>query len=137
MNAIDPIDTRDTMPPFPSCLAVIGLGYVGLPLATALAQHRPTIGFDVNPQRIQALREGSDCNGELHADSLTASQLHLTDDPARLREATFLIVAVPTPIDRAKRPDLHALIEASRLVGAHLRPGAIREDIESRDTSSR
>ncbi|MBZ0159119.1 nucleotide sugar dehydrogenase [Candidatus Methylomirabilis sp.] len=114
---IDPIDSIR--------VAVIGLGYVGLPLATALAQHLPTIGFDVNPTRIQALRQGADWNGELHADTLSAPHLHLTDDPSRLREATFLIIAVPTPIDRAKRPDLGPLIEASRLVGAHLRPGAI------------
>lgn len=123
MNVIDAIDSTD---PIDSIrVAVIGLGYVGLPLATALAQHLPTIGFDVNPQRIQALREGSDGNGELHPDALTAPLLHLTDDPARLREATFLIIAVPTPIDRAKRPDLGPLIEASRLVGRYLRPGAI------------
>ncbi|WP_337288895.1 nucleotide sugar dehydrogenase [Candidatus Methylomirabilis sp.] len=117
-----------------TCVAVIGLGYVGLPLATAFAQHLPTIGFDLNVKRIQALRQGADWNGELSADALTAPHLLLTDDPSRLREATFLIVAVPTPIDRARRPDLGPLIEASRLIGTHLpacashadrRPGAI------------
>ncbi|HWR20841.1 MAG TPA: nucleotide sugar dehydrogenase [Verrucomicrobiae bacterium] len=115
MNAIDAIDA----------IAVIGLGYVGLPLATAFAQHLPTIGFDVNPKRIQALRQGADWNGELSANALSAPHLRLTDDPSHLQEASFLIVAVPTPIDRAKRPDLGPRIEASRLVGRHLSPGAI------------
>lgn len=115
MNATNAIDA----------IAVIGLGYVGLPLATAFAQHLPTIGFDVNPKRIQALRQGADWNGELSANALSAPHLRLTDDPSRLQEASFLILAVPTPIDRAKRPDLGPLMEASRLVGRHLRPGAI------------
>lgn len=106
-------------------VAVIGLGYVGLPLASAFGQILPTIGYDINKQRIQELKEGYDRNGELSEAELKSPYLEFTDDPVRIREANFIIVAVPTPIDRAKRPDLSYLQEASRLVGRHLQRGAI------------
>lgn len=107
----------------PRQLAVVGLGYVGLPLAAAFARHLPVIGFDINPKRVEELRRGHDRNGEVSPEALRAPGLRFTTDPALLGEAEFIIVAVPTPVDRGKRPDLSYLTEASRLVGLHLRPG--------------
>jgi UDP-N-acetyl-D-glucosamine/UDP-N-acetyl-D-galactosamine dehydrogenase len=102
---------------FPSSIAVIGLGYVGLPLATAFSKVLPTIGFDINPDRIAELRKGSDRNGEMDTASLGASTLELTFEPSQLRRASLIIVAVPTPVDKAKRPDLSPLLHASRMIG--------------------
>src|SRR5712692_3630384 len=109
----------------PSCVAVVGLGYVGLPLASAFGRVIPTVGFDINRDRIHELRNGSDHNGEVQQADLRVPYLELTDDPSGLRRASVIIVAVPTPVDRAKRPDLSHLIEASRLVGQHLVPGTV------------
>ena len=109
----------------PSCVAVVGLGYVGLPLASAFGRVIPTVGFDINRDRIHELRNGSDHNGEVQQADLRVPYLELTDDPSGLRRASVIIVAVPTPVDRAKRPDLSHLIEASRLVGQHLVPGMV------------
>src|SRR5690606_7730024 len=107
-------------------IAVIGLGYVGLPVAIALAKKFPgTIGFDVNPKRIQALKEGRDATGEVDSEDLRATTLRFTHDPAELRGATFLVVAVPTPVDANRRPDLEPLRRASETVGAALAPGAV------------
>lgn len=107
----------------PRQLAVVGLGYVGLPLAAAFARHLPVIGFDINLKRVEELRRGYDRNGEVLPEALRAPGLRFTTDPTLLGEAEFIIVAVPTPVDQGKRPDLSHLIEASRLVGLHLRPG--------------
>lgn len=109
----------------PSQIAVVGLGYVGLPLATAFSRVLPTIGFDINEDRIAELRNGSDRNGEVDKLNLRAPSLDLTADPSQLRRASLIIVAVPTPVDKAKRPDLSPLIEASRLVGKNLAPDSI------------
>src|SRR5919106_4843829 len=95
---------------FPSCVAVIGLGYVGLPLATAFSKVLPTIGFDINPNRIAELRKGSDRNGEMDTASLGASPLELTFEPSLLRRASMIIVAVSPPLDKAKRTGLFPLI---------------------------
>ncbi len=110
---------------FPSSIAVIGLGYVGLPLATAFSKVLPTIGFDINPDRIAELRNGSDRNGELDKASLGAAPLQLTFEPSHLRRASLIIVAVPTPVDKAKQPDLAPLLHASRLIGKNLTAGTI------------
>ena len=107
----------------PRQLCIVGLGYVGLPLAVAFARHLPTVGFDVDDRRVAELKRGYDRNGEVAPEALRASHLRFTTDPASLRDADFIIVAVPTPVDRVKRPDLSYLTEASRLVGRHLRPG--------------
>ena len=109
----------------PSKVAVVGLGYVGLPLATAFSKVLPTIGFDINPDRIAELRNGLDRNGEIDKASLGASPLELTFEPSQLRRASLIIVAVPTPVDKAKRPDLSPLIHASRLIGKNLTAGTI------------
>jgi UDP-N-acetyl-D-galactosamine dehydrogenase len=113
------------LPPFEKIhVAVIGLGYVGLPLAAYLARHIPVIGFDIAGARVKELREGVDRTGEVTAEELAeARQLTVTDDQAALRAANVFIVTVPTPIDEAKRPDLLPLEGASRTVGAALKPG--------------
>jgi UDP-N-acetyl-D-galactosamine dehydrogenase len=105
---------------------VIGLGYVGLPVAVALARAFPgTVGFDVNPEKVASLREGVDSTGEVSAEELKTSGLTITSDPAHLSEATFFVVAVPTPIDRNRQPDLRPLTRASETIGKALRPGAV------------
>src|SRR5487761_1078669 len=106
--------------------AVIGLGYVGLPVALALAKKfEPVIGFDISQRRIAALRQGRDATGEVPAAALAATRLRLTDDPEALAEASFHIVTVPTPIDGERRPDLRPLAEACALIGPRLKPGAV------------
>src|SRR3954470_21370589 len=92
-------------------IAVIGLGYVGLPIALAFARRFPnTIGFDLNPQRVASLRAGRDETNEVDAEVLANTTLNITTDATELRGATFFVVAVPTPIDREHRPDLGALL---------------------------
>ena len=106
-------------------LAVVGLGYVGLPLACALARHFDVIGFDIGKKRIEELRQGHDRTGEVNDADLAASSLRFTHDPADLAEAGVLIVAVPTPIDAHRNPDLSPLTSASRTVGANMRRDAV------------
>jgi UDP-N-acetyl-D-glucosamine/UDP-N-acetyl-D-galactosamine dehydrogenase len=106
--------------------AVVGLGYVGLPVALALARHfSPVIGFDIAERRIAALRRGEDWTGEVTPAELTGSMLRFTGDAAELTAASFFIVTVPTPIDADRRPDLAPLASACRLIGPSLRPGAV------------
>ena len=107
-------------------IAVIGLGYVGLPVAVAFAEAYPgTIGFDVDARKVAVLRDGRDPNGEVDAARLSASGLTITDDPTQLSDADTFVIAVPTPVDRNKRPDLQPLLGASATVGPHLRPGDV------------
>ncbi len=106
-------------------IAIVGLGYVGLPLAVAFGQQRRVIGFDLNEQKLAHYRAGNDPSGEVSPQQLAAaSQLEFTSDPAGLAQADVVIVVVPTPIDHARRPDLGPLAGACRTVGAHLQPGA-------------
>ena len=105
-------------------IAVIGLGYVGLPLAVEFAKHFPTIGFDINASRISLLQAGKDDTREMSSKDLAeASGLTLTSDLETLRSCNVYIVAVPTPIDRHNRPDLRALQSASKTVGTVLKTG--------------
>ena len=107
-------------------IAVIGLGYVGLPLAVEFGKSRPVIGFDINAGRIDALRAGHDATLEVSQDELaTADQLTFTSDPADLAAASIYIVTVPTPIDAHKRPDLTPLLKASEMIGGVLKRGDI------------
>jgi len=107
-------------------VAIIGLGYVGLPLAVEFGKHRPVIGFDIKPDRINELRAGRDHTREVTPSELAeAWHLTLTADPADLSAATVFIVTVPTPIDAHKRPDLTPLIKASETVGRALKKGDI------------
>lgn len=107
-------------------IAVIGLGYVGLPLAVEFGKKRPVIGFDINSTRIAELRAGRDATREVAAEELAEAQhLTLTAEPADLTAATVFIVTVPTPIDAHKRPDLTPLLKASETVGRALKRGDI------------
>jgi UDP-N-acetyl-D-galactosamine dehydrogenase len=106
--------------------AVIGLGYVGLPVALALAKKfEPVIGFDISKQRIAGLREWKDTTGEVSEAALRETKLRLTDDADALDEASFFIVTVPTPIDSEHRPDLSPLEAACTLIGPRLNPGSV------------
>lgn len=107
-------------------LAVIGLGYVGLPLAVEFGKKRSVIGFDINQSRINALREGHDSTLEVDDDELKeATHLRFTADAADLEAANVYIVTVPTPIDEHKRPDLTPLCKASETIGRTLKKGDI------------
>lgn len=109
----------------PPIVAVIGLGYVGLPLAAEFGKQYQTIGFDINRRRLDALRAGRDWTRELDEDQIKAA-IHLTfsDKLEDLQGADYFIVTVPTPIDDYKRPDLSPLLRASETVGQAIRPGA-------------
>src|SRR5947209_7797754 len=106
--------------------AVIGLGYVGLPVALALAKKfESVVGFDISQQRIAALRNADDSTGEVTEAALRETSLQLTDEARKLSEASFFIVTVPTPIDHERRPDLSPLEAACTLIGPHLRAGSV------------
>jgi UDP-N-acetyl-D-glucosamine/UDP-N-acetyl-D-galactosamine dehydrogenase len=107
-------------------LAVIGLGYVGLPVAVAFGrQGTSVIGFDIDTTRISELKSGCDRTREVEPGDLVHPSLRFTSDPAGIAGADFFIVTVPTPIDPARRPDLTALLRASEAVGAALKKGDV------------
>jgi UDP-N-acetyl-D-glucosamine/UDP-N-acetyl-D-galactosamine dehydrogenase len=106
-------------------VAVVGLGYVGLPLAIEFGKKHPTIGFDLSERKVAAYRDGHDPMGEVSREEFdAASQLRVTTDAAELGNADFVIVAVPTPVDAAHQPDFGPLLGASEAVGRHLKRGA-------------
>ncbi|MEC5216194.1 UDP-N-acetyl-D-galactosamine dehydrogenase [Actimicrobium sp. GrIS 1.19] len=106
-------------------IAVVGLGYVGLPLAVEFGKKYRTIGFDLSRAKIDAYLRHVDPTGEVSAEELRAAAgLEPSTDPTRLKEADFIIVAVPTPVDDAHNPDFTPLISASELIGKNLKPGA-------------
>src|SRR5436309_14892340 len=112
-----------------SRIGVVGLGYVGLPLAVEFGKQYETIGFDVNPKRVAQLRRGRDVTLEVTAAELKAAKnLTFTTELERLRRCQVFIVTVPTPIDGYKRPDLGPRMRASESVGAVLRRGARSEE---------
>ena len=107
-------------------IGVIGLGYVGLPLAVYLSQHFPVVGFDIDAGRIDELSRGVDHTHEVTDQEFAAAkELSYTADIEGLRDCNFYIVTVPTPVDQAKRPDLSALVSASRAVGKVLSAGDV------------
>jgi UDP-N-acetyl-D-galactosamine dehydrogenase len=107
-------------------VAVVGLGYVGLPLAVEFGKKYPTVGFDLSATKVAAYREFNDPTGEVtSADLRAATQLSCHTDPAVLKDADFIIIAVPTPVDSAHQPDFSPLVSSSTLVGKHLKRGAI------------
>jgi UDP-N-acetyl-D-galactosamine dehydrogenase len=107
-------------------IAVVGLGYVGLPLAVEFGRHYATIGFDLSQKKIDAYRSGSDPTGEVKPEELAASKgLEYTSEPAALSRADFIVVAVPTPVDEAHQPDFGPLLGASESVGRNLKRGAV------------
>jgi UDP-N-acetyl-D-galactosamine dehydrogenase len=106
-------------------IAVIGLGYVGLPLAVAFARKHDVVGFDVSARRVADLQDGVDSTGEVSDAELAAIDLPITDDASRLRGREIFIITVPTPIDTANRPDFEAMLKACALVGPALSKGSI------------
>lgn len=106
-------------------IAVIGLGYVGLPMAVEFGKKHHIIGFDIKPRRIQELKRGHDATLEVTPEALRSTQITYTADIADLKQATFFIMAVPTPVDAANKPDLTPLIKASETVGKVLKKGDI------------
>ena len=116
-----------TLPEQPT-VAVIGLGYVGLPLAAAFAEAYPVVGFDIDRRRLDELEARYDRTGELDADELTRAAeqgLRYTSDMADMRDCNVFVVTVPTPIDEHCRPDLRFLLKASETVGRAIQPGAV------------
>ena len=106
-------------------LALIGLGYVGMPIAVEFAKHVKVIGFNHNEYRIRQYKSGIDPTNEVGSDAIRKTTVDFTSDETRLREAKFLIVAVPTPINADHTPDLYPVENASRIVGRNLSPGSI------------
>src|SRR6476660_220131 len=105
-------------------IAVVGLGYVGFPLAVEFGKHSTTIGCDMSEAKIAAYRRGVDPMGEVSGAELAAATgLEVTTDPAQLKRADFIVVAVPTPVDEAHQPDFRPLLGASESVGENLKRG--------------
>lgn len=106
-------------------IAVVGLGYVGLPVAVTFGKKYPIIGFDINENRIETLKKGVDYTNEVETEDLVEAKIEFTSDKEKLKEVDFIIVAVPTPINVHKQPDLTPLIKASEMIGDNLQKGAI------------
>lgn len=107
-------------------IAVVGLGYVGLPVAVAFARvAEHVVGYDISRRRVEALGTGRDDTGEISSSELSATRLRISNDPKCLANATLYVLTVPTPVDKAQRPDFTPLLSACRAVAPHLTPGAI------------
>ncbi|MDO8661305.1 MAG: nucleotide sugar dehydrogenase, partial [Candidatus Woesearchaeota archaeon] len=106
-------------------VAVLGLGYVGLPLAIALAKHMHVIGYDANQKKIALLKQGTDYTGDIGDDAIKNSTMTPTSDPENLKKASAIIVAVPTPVTRYKVPNLEAIISAGTVIGKNLQKGTV------------
>lgn len=106
-------------------LSLIGLGYVGMPIAVEFAKHIEVVGFDVNEEKIRLYRKGVDPTKEVGDEAISSTGVDFTSNPERLREARFHIVAVPTPINQDKTPDLSPVVGASTMLGRHLEWGSI------------
>src|SRR5690606_27886008 len=121
-------------------LAVVGLGYVGLPLAVEFGKKRPVLGFDINKRRVDELKSGHDHTLEVEGEDLAAAEhLRYSHDAEALAEANVFIVTVPTPIDQYKQPDLTPLIRASETIGRVLKRGdiVIRSEEHTSELQSR
>ena len=106
-------------------LALVGLGYVGMPIAVEFAKHIKVIGFNHNEHRIQQYKSGIDPTNEVGNDTIRSTSVDFTSDEKRLSEAKFIIVAVPTPVRDDNNPDLEPVENASRIVGRNIVPGTI------------
>lgn len=106
-------------------ICVVGLGYVGLPLALLLAKKNEVVGFDINQKRIEQLRSGLDIREDVSSEELVSSKLIFSYDPKVISSSDFIIVAVPTPIDKLTNPDMSYVKKASKLVGKNLTKGSI------------
>lgn len=104
-------------------ISIIGLGYVGLPIALAFAKKVSVIGFDINKRRIEMMKKGIDPSGELDAEQFKGCDIEFTDSLDILKKASFFIVAVPTPVDQSNKPDLNPVIKASESIGKVLKKG--------------
>jgi UDP-N-acetyl-D-glucosamine/UDP-N-acetyl-D-galactosamine dehydrogenase len=124
-EVLEKIDFQKQTAPALATVAVVGLGYVGLPVAVAFGKHRRTIGYDLSKRRVENLKHMVDTTGEVStADLIEAKYLKPTAHAADLQHADFIIVAVPTPINAARQPDLSPLESASEAVGRHMKQGA-------------
>ncbi len=117
MDIVNSLQSKSTK------LSVIGLGYVGLPIALEFAKKVSVIGFDINPERVELMKKGIDPSNELEADDFKNTDIYFTSDPEDLKEAAFHIVAVPTPINKHNLPDLNPLLSATHTVGKILKKG--------------
>ena len=115
MNIYEKLIAKETK------LSVIGLGYVGLPIALEFARKIPVIGFDIKEDRIQMMKNSIDPSEELAPEDFVGCDIHFTSNPEDLRDATFHIIAVPTPIDSHNLPDLTPLLSATRTIGKVLK----------------
>ncbi|MCX6706554.1 MAG: nucleotide sugar dehydrogenase, partial [Candidatus Woesearchaeota archaeon] len=106
-------------------ICVVGLGYVGLPLAVAFGKQFKVIGFDLNKKRIEELKKNIDRTNELSEKEIKDSNILFTDNPKEISNANFIIAAVPTPVKDNKEPDLSFVESASRIIGQNLRKGSI------------
>ncbi len=113
------------MKEFDGKMVVVGLGYVGLPLAISFAKKIPVIGFDYNQKKIELYKQGIDVTNEVGNEALKNTTMKFTADPKDIKEGDFIVVAVPTPIDEHKNPDLTPVIGASEFVGQNLKKGAV------------
>ncbi|HKK69301.1 MAG TPA: Vi polysaccharide biosynthesis UDP-N-acetylglucosamine C-6 dehydrogenase TviB, partial [Bacteroidales bacterium] len=104
-------------------LSVVGLGYVGLPIALEFARKMEVVGFDIKPSRVEQMKSNIDPSNELEASDFEGCDIMFTSNPEDLWEATFHVVAVPTPINNHNLPDLNPLLSASRTVGKALKKG--------------
>ena len=106
-------------------ISLVGLGYVGMPIAVAFAKKAEVIGYDYNAAKIELYKNGIDPTGEVGNDVIAGTTVQFTNDPAMLRQAKFHIVAVPTPVNDDHTPDLFPVESASRILGQNLTPGSI------------
>jgi len=106
-------------------VGIVGLGYVGLPLAVSFAKHLKVVGFDINARRVEELQRGVDSTGETLGGDLKSPNISFTSDPKPLRQCKYIVVAAPTPVDKANVPDLEPVRSASRIVGENLSKGSI------------
>ncbi|MFN0193888.1 MAG: nucleotide sugar dehydrogenase, partial [Aestuariivirga sp.] len=129
-NYTDHLRLLDDEPPsFPNPetarVAVIGLGYVGLPLAVGFSANSRAIGFEINVQKVEELRSGVDMTGEVMPQELKGVDIEFTTDPHQLSNADVIVVCVPTPVNSHNRPDYSPLLAASRTIGSHIRRGTV------------
>lgn len=106
-------------------IAVVGMGYVGLPLAIILSKKYQVFGFDINQKKISELKKGADNTGEVDTKSIQESTIQFFDNPGIIKEANFIIAAIPTPVDSNKKPDLTLLLKASQTIGENLAEGSV------------
>lgn len=119
------MDSYEAFQSHRASIAVVGLGYVGLPLAVHLGRHFRTLGFDIDGTRVAQLRDGLDSTGEVKSDALSQPFVSFSSEVTDLASASLFIVAVPTPVNHSKQPDFQPLLSASQTIGRHMKPGSV------------